>query len=35
VEHGPRDVLLEQWGVSQAGIIKAIKTNKKPAKLEV
>ena len=35
VEHGPRDVLLEQWGVSQAGIIKAIKSNKKPTKLEV
>jgi len=35
VEHGPRNVLLEKWGVSQAGIIEEVNARKQPAEVEI
>ena len=34
VEHGPRDMLLEKWGVNQNGIEKAAMNIDNPVKLQ-
>ena len=34
VEHGPRDLLLEKWGVNQNGIEKAVINKDNPVKLQ-
>ena len=35
VEHGPRDLLLEKWGVNQNGIVKAVTNKAKPSKIQL
>ena len=35
VEHGPRDLLLEKWGVSQNGIVKAVTNKVNPSKIQL
>ena len=35
VEHGPRDLLLEKWGVNQNGIVKAVTNKVKPSKIQL
>ena len=35
VEHGPRDLLLEKWGVNQNGIVKAVTSKVNPSKIQL
>ena len=35
VEHGPRDLLLEKWGVNQNGIVKAVTNKANPSKIQL
>ncbi len=35
VEHGPRAVLLDKWGISQEGILEVVKASKRPVEMDV